>query len=381
MKVHLAWRDLAHSPHRFILTVMGVGAIIIATMGINGLYRGIVFEALLLINDIGADLWVVQGGRAGPFAETSYVPDGIDRRLEGIAGVHQARRFTYYNKQFMISGVRKGVGVTGIDFPRDNGSWIPLIQGRYLETNHYEAIADSSIGVVVGDVLRLGRDDYTVVGITKGQVDIGGDGLLFVSIADAQSIDVYGPSEAVLLNRASGRNPDRVLGSRVGAVILQLNPGADIADVRQAIQSWGDVSVMTRHEEADILLNGRLWRLRIQILAFVTTMFVVAGVVISLTIYTMTLEKLHSIAILKLIGARDAVIFGMICQIALMLGLFAFIFAIVIANLIYPYFPRRILLLWDDLLIFFVVMQIVCALASLAGIIRAKAVRAQDVLA
>jgi putative ABC transport system permease protein len=88
-------------------------------VGINGLYRGIVFESLLLIENIGADLWVVQGGRAGPFAESSTVPDGIVRRLEGVAGVREARRFVYFSKQFDILGRRMSIGI----FPEttDNG--------------------------------------------------------------------------------------------------------------------------------------------------------------------------------------------------------------------------------------------------------------------
>jgi putative ABC transport system permease protein len=381
MAINLAWCDIRNSLQRFLLTVIGVGAILTATMGINGLYRGVVHEALLLIRDMGADLWVVQGGRSGPFAESSTIPDNIERRLEGVDGVRNARRFIQFNKRFTVFGRRLNIAVTGLDFPGDAGNWLTLIDGRPISMVRGEAIADKSLGFVVGDTIRLGRDDITIVGMTQGQVDPGGDGLLFVTIPDAQDIDQTSPSEAILLNRAQrALDPTRQRG-RVGAIAVELDPSADPTAVRNAIMTWGDVNVLSKAEQEDILLNGRLWRLRIQILAFVVTMFVVAGVVVGLIIYTMTIEKIHSIAVLKLIGAKDIVIAGMILQISMLIGVVAFVGAVIAAHLIYPHFPRTILILKEDVIQYFIILEIICMLASLVGIRRALAVRPQEILA
>jgi hypothetical protein len=43
-------------------------------MGMGGIYRGLIFEATLLVDEVGADLWVVQGSTRGPFAEVSRIP-------------------------------------------------------------------------------------------------------------------------------------------------------------------------------------------------------------------------------------------------------------------------------------------------------------------
>lgn len=201
--MNLALKDIGNDIVRFTLATLGVGAILVATIGINGLYRGVVYEALLIVNNFDADLWVVQGDGLGPFTEKSYVSGSLDNRLEGVPGVREARRFIEFNKQFLVDGQRKGITIVGLDYPKDHGEWLTLIDGRRLEAGHYEAIADKSLGAVVGDVLRLGRDDYSVVGIVSGQVDPGGDPLLFVTIVDAQAIDLFAPSEAVLLNRQS----------------------------------------------------------------------------------------------------------------------------------------------------------------------------------
>ncbi|MFD2032798.1 hypothetical protein ACFSKM_25790 [Ancylobacter dichloromethanicus] len=81
--MNLALKDTLHAPTRFVLTAFGVAFLVMAVIGMTGLYRGIVEDALLIIERIDADLWVVQGERAGPFAEGSAVAADMDRRVEG----------------------------------------------------------------------------------------------------------------------------------------------------------------------------------------------------------------------------------------------------------------------------------------------------------
>ena len=381
--MNIALRDMRFSALRFALTAVGIGMLLGATMGMIGLYRGIVHEALLIINDIGADLWVVEGGRSGPFAETSAVPANLDRRVEGVPGVDSTRRFIQYNQQYTIDGKPVRLAVTGVDYPKDSGAWIPLIDGRAFRSTRYEAIADQSTGLLVGDVIRLGHDDYTVVGVTKGQVDMGGDGMFFVTIPDAQSINRVLPSEAVLLNRlAKGRSRMGLGdGGSIAAVMVELKPNADVKEVQRRIQAWGDVEVLTQQEERDMLLNGRLWRLRVQILAFTAMTLLVAGSIIALTIYMLTLEKINQIALLKLIGARDRVIIGLIVQQALWIGVLGYSVALAISFTLYPNFPRTVLLLPDDLAWIAFSLLLISLFASWFAIRRAMRVRAQEVLA
>ncbi len=381
--MNIALRDMRFSALRFALTAVGIGMLLGATMGMIGLYRGIVHEALLIINDIGADLWVVEGGRSGPFAETSAVPANLDRRVEGVPGVSGTRRFIQYNQQYTIDGKPVRLAVTGVDYPKDSAAWIPLIDGRAFRSTRYEAIADQSTGLLVSDVIRLGHDDYTVVGLTKGQVDMGGDGMFFVTIPDAQSINRVLPSEAVLLNRlAKGRSRMGMGdGGSIAAVMVELKPNADVKEVQRRIKAWGDVEVLTQDEERDMLLNGRLWRLRVQILAFTAMTLLVAGSIIALTIYMLTLEKINQIALLKLIGARDRVIIGLIVQQALWIGVLGYGVALAISFTLYPNFPRTVLLLPDDLAWIAFSLLLISLFASWFAIRRAMRVRAQEVLA
>ena len=100
--MNLAWKDIRFNHVKFVLTAVGVGAMVAATIGIVGLYRGIVHEALLMIVEGGADLWVVQGNTYGPFSEMSRVSGTLDRRVEGVPGVEKVRRFIQYSRQFYL---------------------------------------------------------------------------------------------------------------------------------------------------------------------------------------------------------------------------------------------------------------------------------------
>lgn len=387
--MNIAWLDIRYHLTRFILTAAGIGLLFTAMVGMIGLYRGVVYEALEIIENVGADIWIVQGGRAGPFAEDSEIPSTLERRLEGIPNVEWSRRFIEFNQQFQIGNRRIRIAVIGLDYPDDTGSWIPLIAGRYLYSGHYEAIVDASLGLNLGAQIRIRRDDYTIVGITRGQVDMAGDGIMFVTIGDAQTIRDEFTSEAILLKRAreadSARSGDDQTGSKraqggIAAVMVRLRPGADAEQIKKFVLNWGDVAIYSRDEQEEILLNSRLWRLRLQILSFVIMTFVVTIIVVGLSIYTMTLEKLHQIALLKLIGARDRFIISMILQQALLIGAAGFANGLFMAHLFFPHFPRTVLIERGDVIREAVVALALCAAASWVGILKAMRVRAQDVL-
>lgn len=85
----------------------------------------------------------------------------------------------------------------------------------------------------------------------------------------------------------------------------RLDPSVDVVAMRAAVLAWGDANVPSRADQQSLLLDKRLWRLRVQILAFTGVLLAVMAVVITLMTYILTMEKRHQIAMLKLIGARS----------------------------------------------------------------------------
>ena len=97
--ISLAGRDILHSWGKFALTGLGLGLLIGVTLTMAGVYRGMVDDAHALLNNSGADLWVVQKDTQGPYAESSSIRDDVVRSVRGMPGVAQAANVTYFTMQ------------------------------------------------------------------------------------------------------------------------------------------------------------------------------------------------------------------------------------------------------------------------------------------
>ena len=161
--MNLATKDIRHDLGRFAMTTIGVGMLLMIVMGMAGMYQGFIVEALLVVDRIGADLWIVQRDTRGPFAELSRVPPNLVHRALAVPGVQSAREFVYHTIQRQHDGTPFRMAVLGLGWPGDTGEWLPLSAGRPLAQNHFEMIADRSLGLRVGERVALGKDTYRVV--------------------------------------------------------------------------------------------------------------------------------------------------------------------------------------------------------------------------
>ena len=97
--------------------------------------------------------------------------------------------------------------------------------------------------------------------------------------------------------------------------------------------------------------------------------------------YTLTLDKIHDIALLKLIGARNSVIIGLILQQALLMGTLGYGLAWWLGQYAFPRFPRLVLIERPDLVMLAGIVLAISVLASLLGIWKAMSVEPNKVLA
>jgi putative ABC transport system permease protein len=95
---------------------------------------------------------------------------------------------------------------------------------------------------------------------------------------------------------------------------------------------------------------------------------IVSAAIVAFIIYTMTLGKIREIAVLKLIGTHNRTISAMILQQAVGLGLIGFAVGKIAATLWAPAFPKFVLLEPADAISGFVIVMVVCALASTLAI-------------
>ena len=382
--ISLAGRDILHSWSKFVFTGIGLGLLIGATLTMAGVYRGMVDDAKVLLNNSGADLWVVQQDTLGPYAESSSIHDDVYRSLLTLPGVARAANVTYLTMQVRRGQQDVRAMVVGFE-PGQPGEPEYLVAGRQLTRSHYEAVADVKTGFRLGDRIRIRRHDYTVVGLTRRMVSSGGDPMVFIPLKDAQEAQFLKDNDAILNERArTAANPtlnrpgvpgllDAIQASQtanrnVNAVLVQLAPGAAAEQVASAVKRWKHLQAYSRSEMEEILVAKLIATSARQIGMFLVILAVVSAAIVAFIIYTMTLGKIREIAVLKLIGTRNRTIAGMILQQAMGLGVIGFIVGKAVATLWAPYFPKYVLLEPGDALRGFLAVMLICTLASTLAI-------------
>ena len=239
------------------------------------------------------------------------------------------------------------------------------MDGRVIARSHYEMVVDRRTELALGATVRLGRNDFTVVGRTKGIIDSGGNPVAFITLADAQRVQFE-------LEGAAARNQETrgqaVTADTINAVVAKLVPSMPAEAVAHGVERWKHLTALTQDQEEALQLLAVVDKARRQIGMFTVTLLTVSAVVISLIIYTMTMNKIRDIATLKLIGAPDHIIIGLIVEQALAMGIIGLTFGLSLILLLADRFPRRVLLMSEDILALAGVVTAVCLLASLVGV-------------
>jgi len=385
--ISLAGRDILHAWGKFIFTGIGLGLLIGVTLIMAGVYRGMVDDGKVLLDNSGAHLWVVQKDTLGPYAESSSIPDDLWRSIRNLPGVVEAANVTYLTMQVgkgekdvraMVVGIAAGqLGTSG---------WPPqLIAGRQITRGHYEAVADIATGFQLGDEVRIRRNHYTVVGITSRMVSSSGDPMVFIPLMDAQEAQFLKDNDAILMQRRRTEvNPafnrpgvpgllDTVIASQtsnnsVNAVLVRIQPEYSPEEVAEPIRRWKRLTVYDRAQMEEILVGKLIATSAKQIAMFLVILAMVSAAIVAFIIYTLTMDKIREIAVLKLIGTRNRTIAGMILQQALVLGFIGFVVGKITATFAAPLFPKYVLLMPIDSILGFFAVLIICVMASIVAI-------------
>jgi putative ABC transport system permease protein len=363
--INLAYRDIRFSLGRFALTCLGLSLLLGVVLSMIGIYRGLVEDALRLARTPGADIWVVEAGRKGPFAESSRIPGATREMIASFSGVAEAGAVTYQSVETLHRGMKLRLYIVGYE-PGRLGGPKGIVRGRHISRSHFEMVADRRTGLSPGERVRLGRHTFTVVGITSDQVASGGDPVAYLTLKDSQVLQ-FEPEPAVARREAASGSPPAEKDI-VNGVVARLSPGIAPARTASSMLRWKHLAVLTQEEQEKLLLTSVVEKSRKQIGLFTVILITVSAVIIALIIYTMTMDKVREIATLKLIGAPDRVIVGLIVKEALLMALVGFGLGAALVNLVKDRFPRRVLLQPEDGLLLGCIVIVVCLLASGMGV-------------
>jgi putative ABC transport system permease protein len=325
--ISLAGRDILHAWGKFVFTGIGLGLLIGVTLTMAGVYRGMVDDAKVLLDNSGADLWVVQKDTLGPYAEAV---EHLRRRLARHSrhagrGARGQRHLPHHaGAPGRARRARHGHRASWSPAARQPG-WPPyLVAGRQITRGHYEAVADVATGFPLGDRIQIRRNHYTVVGLTRRMVSSGGDPMIFIPLKDAQEAQFLKDNDAICSSAAA---PPKTRPStagppgpaRCGHRLAEhqplrqrragaARPGHRAEEVAESIRRWKRLTVYTRAQMEEILVGKLIATSAKQIGMFLVILAIVSAAIVAFIIYTLTLGKIREIAVLKLIGTRNRTI-------------------------------------------------------------------------
>jgi putative ABC transport system permease protein len=230
-----------------------------------------------------------------------------------------------------------------------------------------------------------------------------GDGFAFFTIPDSISIQYDAPGEAIRLEREARRSRlkkqdlgniqplllERAAGpasqlpalgtQNVSAIMVNVAPGVDPARVAKVISGWNDVTVYPNDAQRDLMLKS-IERNRKQLGMFRKLLVIISAIIMALILYTLTLDKIHDIAMLKLMGARNRTVVALILQQAMLLGALGYGLAYCIGLWVFPFFPRRVSVTGENLVQLALIVLAISVLSSLLGIWKAMSVQPNEIL-
>lgn len=365
--MNLAYYDIKHNLLRFVLTNFGLSLLLGIVIMITGVYGGLIDDALRQARAANADLWVVEASTNGPFAESSRIPGDTRELVARVYGVERAGAVTYQSVQTELNGKPLRIYLIGFEPGRPGGPR-KLVAGRDIMRDHYEIIVDRSAGLRLGQEVPLGTrgHKFTVVGLTRDNVTSSGDPVAYVTLHDAQALQFEFAPPAQ--RREVARGGALQTSDQINAVVAKVSPYVPVAEVAAALTRWKHLTALTQAQQETLLSEFVIERARKQQALIMALLVIVSAIIIALIVYTLTMDKVRSIATLKFVGAPDRTIIGLIVQQALSMGIFSFFAGLALVLIFQPYFPRRLVLDPQSVATVFVITVVVCLAASSLGV-------------
>jgi putative ABC transport system permease protein len=207
---------------------------------------------------------------------------------------------------------------------------------------------------------------FTVVGLMRDELTSSGDPVAYITLHDAQALqfELAPPAE----RREVARGGALATSDQINAVIAKVSPYVPLKEVAASLTRWKHLTTLTQDQQETLLSKFVIEKQRRQQLLIMVLLVIVSAVIIALIVYTLTMDKVRSIATLKFVGAPDRTIVGLIVQQALSMGIFGYSAGLALVLIFQPYFPRRLVLDFESVAVVFVVTVVICLAASTLGI-------------
>lgn len=349
MGVSVARKNLFAEKTRLFVSVGGVAFSILLVIFLLGVYNAFNKLTTVYLNNVGADIIVAQEGVKDMFHTFSVLPKSKIHQVERVSGgrtyglVSRATNvfvreedgskivdFPGRRKRETKEGEKALLNIVGFDTKTGmGGPWV-MLEGSPTPRKR-EVVVDQVFArqndLSLGDQVEMFEEIFTIVGIT-----------------DRNNMMVY--SRAFL----DLKEAQRILGEKdmVNFILVKLDNPQGAETIAQKLKN--KVSGITVYKMSDFAKeNAKMLNEGFLPIILVITIigFLTGAVVVGLTVYTATMEKIREFGVLKAIGASNRKLFLIVFEQALWSSLLGFIIGIiltfVVAKLVVAFVPIMVI--------------------------------------
>ncbi len=291
----LARRNLLRNRVRLVASIGGVALALSLVLALNAIVGGVATQITTYIDRSGADVWVAQAGVHNLHMAKSSLPGAVVGAVRGVSGVAQASPILYATETVSAKDQRQIAYVIGL--PTDAAIGLPsTIRTGKAVPGPGEVIVGQDFANVahvgVGDSVTVFGRDLRIVGISASEGNLLNT-VVFVSFDDfAKAQRVANVVSFVLARTAPGASADAVAKS------IELSIPGVAALSRPEFAQQERQLVMAMAGDVITMMNA--------------IGFAVALVVVALTVYVATLSGRREYGLLKALGARGRVLYGIV---------------------------------------------------------------------
>lgn len=362
--VSIARKNLFHDKGRLATTLIGLAAALVLILLGMGMFVGTLDESVVIVDAMSAEIWAAQAG-VDTVIDRSQIPAGAFEAIAQVRGVERAYPLIYTSGQVERGARQTEVMVVGLDQDGGLRGWGGCLAGKKAELQRGGVLVDRSVQTKLG---RLSAGD---------EVSVNGHPLPVADLCQGAKWFIF-PFVIASYERAQELAPAGP--GRGNFLLVRVQPGAEITRVSKEISQ---IEGLAAFSSAEIRRNTRHYMTFESMMGLAIGIMVVIGLfvavtIISLTIYTATMERIPEFGTLKAIGASRRQIYQILLEqvvISVVLGyLLGATGAFATARLITTLTPMPVKITWGALLLSFVLTLGLSLLGSFSSVRRVNRV-------
>lgn len=301
--VPIAWRNLFEDRVRLVISVGGVALSIMLVLLLNGFLTGMNQQITAYIDNTPADYYVSQKGVANLQGAGSIIAQSNLQKAESVEGVRAAMPvFTQY-VILEIHGKKVTAFLVGYETERGGGPW-SVSEGRTVN-NGDEMVIDRVLakrhGLKLGEELDVLGKRFRIVGLSEGTAS------WMVSMLFTTH------EAATALLRAQGTTS-----------YILVDGGGDLGVGERLKDALGETNVVPRETIAanDLQFLAGVFSTPLRMMVLIAVG--IGALLVGLTIYSATVERVCEYGVLKAIGMHNRRLYGIVMQQSLSAASFGF---------------------------------------------------------